>query len=99
MDRLSWRLPRGTGLLAAAFVIFASTSYGVVKGGHIPTLLTVLASARDAVANQAGFRVKGVAITGNTHMSREEILATAGITGSNVNQMKSMELKDGKKHG
>src|SRR6185295_5147544 len=75
-------MPRGYGLLAAALVIFASTSYGVIKGDHIPTVIAGLKSARDAFANQAGFRVRGVAISGNTHMSREEILATAGITGS-----------------
>jgi cell division protein FtsQ len=75
-------MPRGYGLLAASLVIFASTTYGVIKGDHIPTVIAGLKSARDAVANQAGFRVKGVAISGNTHMSREEILATAGITGS-----------------
>jgi len=83
MDHLSWRLPRGYGWLAASLVIFASTSYGVVKGNHVPTVIGALKSARDAVANQAGFRITGVAISGNTHMSREEILATAGISGSN----------------
>lgn len=75
-------MPRGFGLLAAALVIFASTSYGVVKGGHVPTLIMMLANARDGVANQAGFRITGVAISGNTHMSREQILAAAGISGS-----------------
>ena len=82
LDHLSWRLPRGFGLLAAAIVIFASTSYGMIKGGHVPTLVSALADARDGVANQAGFRIKGVAVSGNTHMSREQILATAGISGS-----------------
>jgi cell division protein FtsQ len=82
LDRWAWRMPRGYGLLAASLVIFASTSYGVVKGDHIPAVIAGLKSARDALANQAGFRIQGVAISGNTHMSREEILATAGITGS-----------------
>src|SRR5207302_7516662 len=48
-----------------------------------PTVIAGLKSARDGIANHAGFRIKGVAVSGNTHMSREEILATAGITGSN----------------
>jgi len=82
MDHLSWRLRRGYGLLAASLLLFASTSYGVIKGEHVPTVVAGLKSVRDAIANQAGFRVQGVAIAGNTHMSREEILATAGITGS-----------------
>jgi cell division protein FtsQ len=83
MDHLSWRLPRGYGWLAASLVIFASTSYGVVRGDHVPAVIGALKSARDALGNQAGFRITGVAISGNTHMSREEILATAGISGSN----------------
>jgi cell division protein FtsQ len=36
---------------------------------------------RDAAANSAGFNITGVALTGNRHMSREEIFATAGVTG------------------
>jgi cell division protein FtsQ len=86
MDRWAWvmraRLPRGAGIAATALVILASLGYGAVKGEHIPTVIAGLKSARDALANQAGFRIKGVAVTGNTHMSREEVLATAGISGS-----------------
>jgi cell division protein FtsQ len=36
---------------------------------------------RDSAANAAGFNITGVALTGNKHMSREEIFATAGVTG------------------
>jgi cell division protein FtsQ len=86
MDRWAWRIragvPRGAGIAATAIVILASLGYGVVKGEHVPTFIAGFKSARDAVANQAGFCIKGVAISGNTHMSREEILATAGISGS-----------------
>src|SRR5258708_39489601 len=32
-------------------------------------------------ANAAGFKIAGVAITGEKHLNREEILATAGVTG------------------
>jgi cell division protein FtsQ len=36
---------------------------------------------RDFAAGAAGFNITGVALTGNKHMSREEIFATAGVTG------------------
>jgi cell division protein FtsQ len=38
--------------------------------------------ARDATANAAGFRIVSVALAGNRHVSREEVLAIAGVTGT-----------------
>jgi cell division protein FtsQ len=69
--------------LAAAFVvILASLGYGVVKGDHVPTVVNALKDARDRIANAAGFRITSVALVGNHHLSREEVLAVAGITGT-----------------
>ena len=41
-----------------------------------------LKEARDWAANAAGLRIDTVALTGNQHVSREEVLAIAGITGT-----------------
>ncbi|MGD9770019.1 MAG: cell division protein FtsQ/DivIB [Pseudolabrys sp.] len=86
MERWSWllraRLPRGAGTTAFALLIAATVGYGVVKGEHLPDLIEALKSARDGLGNQAGFRIKSIAISGITHMSREEVLAVGGITGS-----------------
>ena len=38
--------------------------------------------ARDGAANAAGFRIVSVALAGNHHVSREEVLAAAGVTGT-----------------
>ena len=80
--QLSTRLPRGAGLMATAAVILASIAYGTVKGGHVPTVITALKDARDAAANAAGFRIVSIALAGNHHVSREEVLAIAGVTGT-----------------
>ena len=86
MDRWSSFLenkwPRGVGVAASALVILASLAYGTVKGDHIPSLIAGLKDARDAIANAAGFRVVLIALVGNHHVNREEVLATAGITGT-----------------
>lgn len=85
MDRWSWllraRLPRGVGTAAFVLLIAVSVGYGVVKGDHVPALTEALKSARDGLGNQAGFRIKSVAVSGNTRMSQEDVLAAAGITG------------------
>jgi cell division protein FtsQ len=77
----SW-MPRGIGLAAAGAVIAASVAYGAVKGGHVPTILTAMKDARDGAGNAAGFRIVSVALAGNQHVSREEVLAGAGVTGT-----------------
>jgi cell division protein FtsQ len=80
--QLSTRLPRGAGVMATIAVILASIAYGTVKGGHVPTVITALKDARDAAANAAGFRIVSIALAGNHHVSREEVLAIAGVTGT-----------------
>jgi cell division protein FtsQ len=40
-----------------------------------------LAEIRDMVGSAAGFRIAAIALSGNRQITREEILATAGITG------------------
>ena len=85
MDRWSALLDtrwRGAGLAGTALVILASLGYGTVKGDHVADLVAAIRDARDGVANAVGLRIVSVALTGNHHVSREEILATAGVTGT-----------------
>ena len=72
------RWPRGAGTAATAAVIAASLAYGVVKGDHVASLVATMRDARDAAANAAGFRIVSIALAGNHHISREEVLATFG---------------------
>ncbi len=86
IDRWSWlvraRLPSGAGTAAVAGLIAVTLAYGAVKGDHVPAVVDALKYMRDGVAGKVGFRIRSIAIAGNLHMSREEILATAGVTGS-----------------
>ena len=77
----TWRLPSGAGIAAAMAFVLASAAYGTVRGGHLPEVITELRDFRDAVASAAGFRITSIALAGQQRLSREEILATAGITG------------------
>jgi cell division protein FtsQ len=86
MDRwsslLDSRWPRGVGVTATAAIILASLAYGIVKGDHVARIIGGIKDARDGIASAAGFRVVSIALAGNHHVSREEVLATAGITGT-----------------
>jgi cell division protein FtsQ len=82
IDRLETRMPpRGAGVAATALLIVAGMTLGIVRGGHVAEAIDGLHAARDAVANAAGFRIATVALTGNKHLSREQIYAIAGVTG------------------
>ena len=45
-------------------------------------IVAAMKDARDAAANAAGFRIVSVALAGNRQVTREEVLAAAGITGT-----------------
>ena len=80
-DRLErLRPPRGAGVAASALIILGSIAFGVVRGDHLPEAVEALHDVRDAGANVFGFNITGVALSGNKHMSREEVVATAGVT-------------------
>jgi cell division protein FtsQ len=79
---LDARLPQGIGVAGAALVLLASLAYGAVKGEHVPTVIAAINDARDRAANAAGFRIVSIALAGHHHVSREEVLATAGVTGT-----------------
>jgi cell division protein FtsQ len=84
MDRWSSlvnaRWPRGIGTAGTVAVILASLAYGSVKGDHIPAVVEAFKDVRDAAANAAGFRIVSVALAGQHHISREDVLAAAGVT-------------------
>ncbi len=75
------RLPRGTGVVATAAIIGASIAYGTVRGDHIQDSLATYRGVRDAFANAAGFRIADVTLTGALELTREQVLALAGIGG------------------
>ena len=78
---LDLKLPRGVGLAAAFLIVFSGIAFGVVRGGHVETVIAQLKDARDATANVAGFRIATIALAGGTEVSREQILSTTGVTG------------------
>jgi cell division protein FtsQ len=86
MDRwsalINTRWPRGVGTAGTVVVILASLAYGAIKGDHIPSIIAALKDARDGAGNAAGFRIVSVALAGQHHVSREEVLAAAGVSGS-----------------
>jgi cell division protein FtsQ len=75
------RLPSGIGIAGSVLLLAGALGYGVVKGQHLPDLITWFKDARDTVANSVGFRIAAISLTGSKEVSREEILTTAGVTG------------------
>jgi cell division protein FtsQ len=69
---LKLRLPRGTGLAAALFVMFGGLVYGAIKGQHVPAIVDWLDQARNEAANAAGFRIVSVSVSGNRQIDRDE---------------------------
>jgi cell division protein FtsQ len=78
---LECNVPHGAGASAAALLLLASTCYGVVKGGHAPNIAAQVQDIGDSAANSLGFRISEIALAGEHEMSRQDVLALAGITG------------------
>jgi cell division protein FtsQ len=74
------RLPRHAGLIATILIVGAGAGYGAVLSGQADKIVDLFKDARDAAANAAGFNIAAVAVTGEKHLNREEILAAAGVT-------------------
>ena len=74
-------IPRGAGSIAVVSVFLVAGLYGAVYGGHVEAIGTQLRDARDAAANAAGFHIASIAIAGTKEVTREEVLAAAGVTG------------------
>jgi cell division protein FtsQ len=73
--------PPGVGIAASALLVASALGYGIVVGQHVPAVLDWAKDVRDAAANALGFRIAAVALSGEKEISREEILAIAGVTG------------------
>jgi cell division protein FtsQ len=73
--------PRGVGIAGMAAFLGLALAYGAVLGGHVPAIVDWLKDARDQAANAAGFRIAAVSLTGQKEVSREEVLAIAGVAG------------------
>jgi cell division protein FtsQ len=73
-------LPRFTGGAAVWLLFCASLGYGMVRGNHVGPVIETLKDARDAAADAAGFRIAVVALVGDRHVRRPEILTAAGVT-------------------
>jgi cell division protein FtsQ len=84
-DRLSLldrRLPRGLGWSGTALLLVATLVYALVRGDHVGDLAELAQKTRDSLLNVAGLRIASIELSGNQHVSREEVLAIAGITGA-----------------
>jgi cell division protein FtsQ len=77
----AYQPPRGVGVAAAALLILGAMALGIVRGGHVPEAIEAFHQMRDGVADAVGFNITSVALTGNKHLSREQIFAIAGVTG------------------
>jgi cell division protein FtsQ len=75
------RIPRRTGNMAVFSLMAATIAYGCVRGGHVDTVVAQFKDARDVVAGTAGFNISSIALTGQNQLTREQILAVAGVTG------------------
>jgi cell division protein FtsQ len=78
-DRVS-RLPRHAGLIAAILLIAASAVYGAAGSGQAFRIVDFFRDIRDGAATAVGFPIATAVISGEKHLSREEILAAAGVT-------------------
>jgi cell division protein FtsQ len=78
-DRLSF-LPRYAGLAATLFLIVASAAYGAAASGQAGKFIDFVRDIRDGAAVAVGFPIATVAVSGERHLSRDEILAAAGVS-------------------
>jgi cell division protein FtsQ len=73
--------PPGFGVVLSILLLAATLGYGAVAGGHVPALVDWFKDTRDAAANELGFRIAAISLTGEKEISREEVLTVAGLTG------------------
>jgi cell division protein FtsQ len=83
LDRVAARLaylPRRAGVVATLLLILASVVYGAVRSQQAGKVIDFFKDVRDGAAVAAGFPIATVAVSGEKHLSRQEILAAAGVT-------------------
>jgi cell division protein FtsQ len=74
-------VPRGAGIAATFALLAASGLYGTIRGGHAEEVVAYAKDIRNATANAVGFSINSVALSGNNQLTREQILAIAGVNG------------------
>ncbi len=79
---LTLRIPRGLGASAAALLLLVSVVYGAICGGHVSDIAAHMRDICNKAADNFGFRITEVAITGEHQLSRAQIIGTAGLTTS-----------------
>lgn len=75
---------RRTGVATSAALLLIAVALlpaFMVRGGHQSSVDGWLKEGRHVAANAVGFRIASVAIAGHKHLSRDEVLAIAGIDG------------------
>jgi cell division protein FtsQ len=73
--------PRHAGVAASVTLILGALCYGAVKGEHTPAIVEFLEDARDQAANAVGFSITDLTVTGQNQLTKEEVLASARVTG------------------
>jgi cell division protein FtsQ len=73
-------LPRGAGVAASVLIVGASIAFGVARGDHVNDVADGLDAVRDLLGNSLGMHIDAVALTGQKRLSREDVLASAGVT-------------------
>lgn len=81
-DELDRKLPRGAELLLLALFFAAIGVYGATRGGELQRFNVALRDLGDIAANAAGFDLETVEVSGARQITRDEVLAAAGITPS-----------------
>jgi cell division protein FtsQ len=77
---IALNLPRRSGVAASAFIVLGSIVYGTIRGDHVPAVVASFDEARDIVGNALGMHIAGLALTGQKQLSRDDVLASAGVT-------------------
>src|SRR5580700_6413971 len=75
------RLPSGIGIAGSVLLLAGALGYGVVKGQHLPDLITWFKDARDTVATAAASRIAAFPRPASREVSREETLPPPGAPG------------------
>jgi cell division protein FtsQ len=73
-------VPRGAGLAASILIVGASIAFGIARGDHVSEIADDLDAVRDLLGNSLGMHIDAVAVTGQRRLSREDVLASAGVT-------------------
>ena len=74
-------VPRRLGTALTLIILGGSAALGVIRGGHVDEAIAALSDTRNALANEAGFRITSVTINGRKQLTQDEVLAIGGVNG------------------